>query len=52
MLEVFGRRISATGASVSTSSKARGVLRDEDVFGFVELRDGFIGRLTAEGSVG
>jgi len=52
LLEVFGRRISATGASVSSSSKARDVLRDDDIFGFVELREGFIGRLTAEDKVG
>ena len=39
------------GASASTS-KAREVLKDEDVFGFVELREGFIGRLTADESVG
>jgi hypothetical protein len=50
LLEVFGRRRSAIGASVSTSSKAREVLSDDDVFGFVELREGFIGRFTADGS--
>ena len=52
MLEVFGRRIFVIGASVSSSSKAREVLKDDDVFGFVGLREGFIGRLTAEDDVG